>query len=80
VISRRVLTILVTAGVLLPIAFIVVGGVARLLAAMGDASGGTMLDRIALGAVLIWAVDLAWLILSLGINAVAAKPDEPKEE
>jgi hypothetical protein len=79
VISRRVLTILVAIGVLLPIIFLVIWGVGRLLAAMGDASGGTVLDRIALGAVLIWAVDLAWLILSLGINAVAATPDEPKE-
>lgn len=78
-ISRRVLTILVTIGVLLPVIFAVVAGVSKLLAAMGDASGGTVLDRIALAAVLIWAVDLAWLLLSLGINAVTANQDEPTE-
>jgi hypothetical protein len=73
------LTILVAIGVLLPVVFVVVGGVARLLCAMRDASAGLVLDRVALAAAVLWAIDLACLILSLGINAVASKSDEPME-
>lgn len=68
--SRRLLSVLVTLGCLLPIVLAVVLGVARLLAAMQDASGAAVLDRIALAAGILWAVDLVALVLVLGINAL----------
>jgi len=70
VISRRVLTILVTTGCVLPIALVVVLGVARLLTAMQDATAAVVLDRIALATGIVWAIDLLCLLLALGINAL----------
>jgi hypothetical protein len=70
VISRRVLTILVTTGCVLPLALVVLIGVARLLTAMQDASAATVLDRVALAAGIVWAIDLLCLLLALGINAL----------
>ncbi len=69
-ISRRVLTILVTTGCVLPIALVVVLGVARLLTAMQDATAAVVLDRIALATGIVWAIDLLCLLLALGINAL----------
>ena len=73
-ISRRVLTVLVTTGCVLPLALVVLLGVARLLGAMQDASGALVLDRIALGVAIVWGVDLLCLLLALGINALGPPP------
>ncbi len=69
-ISRRVLTILVTTGCVLPLALVVVLAVARLLTAMQDAAAAAVLDRIALAAGIVWAIDLLCLLLALGINSL----------
>ncbi len=70
VISRTVLTILVTVGCVLPLAIVVTVGVGRLLAAMEDAAAARVLDRVALAIGLLWAVDLLCLLLALGIHAL----------
>ena len=69
-ISRPVLTILVTAGCVLPLAIVVTVGMGRLLAAMDDAAAALVLDRVALGIGLLWGVDLLCLVLALGIRAL----------
>lgn len=69
-ISRRVLTILVTAGCVLPLALVVLLGVARLLLAMEDAAAAAVLDRVALAAGIVWAIDLLCLLLALGIQQI----------
>ena len=69
-ITRRALNLLVTIGCLLPIALVIVLGVARLLATMQDASGATVLERIALGLGIVWGIDLVVLLLALGIKAL----------
>lgn len=69
-IPRRVLTVLLTIGCVLPLALVIVLGVARLLAAMQDTAGAAVLDRISLGAGIVWAIDLVCLLLTLGINAI----------
>ena len=69
-ISRRVLTILVAIGCVLPLALVVVLGVSRLLLAMQDTAAAAVLDRIALAVAIVWAVDLLCLLLALGINAL----------
>lgn len=74
-VSRRILTMLVAAGVVLPVAIAVVLGVARLLGAMQDTSAATVLERLALALGIVWSVDLVCLILAQGINALGP-PDE----
>jgi len=52
----------------------------HLLGKMGDALGQTVLDAVALGVGVAWAVDVLCLVLALGINALAdtnGPPDEP---
>lgn len=75
-ITRRVLNLLVTVGCLLPIALVIVLGVARLLSAMEDASGAVVLDRIALGLGILWALALVVLLLALGIRALEGTREE----
>jgi hypothetical protein len=75
VVSRRILTVLVTAGCILPIAVVVVLAVARVLAAMQDAAAATVLDRIALAGGVLWAVNLVCLLLAVGINALGPPSD-----
>jgi len=69
-ITRRALNLLVTIGCLLPVALVIVLGVARLLASMQDASGAAVLERIALGLGIVWGIDLVVLLLALGIRAL----------
>ena len=75
VISKRVLTILVTAALVLPVAIAMILGVGRLLGAMQDAVGATVLDRVALAIGILWAVDLVCLLVAQGVNALGP-PDE----
>ena len=75
VISKRVLTILVTAALVLPVAIAMILGVGRLLGAMQDAAGATVLDRVALAIGILWAVDLVCLLVAQGVNALGP-PDE----
>lgn len=78
-ITRRVLNLLVTVGCLLPIALVIVLGVARLLSAMQDANGAAVLDRIALGLGILWALDLVVLLLALGIRALENSAGEGED-
>lgn len=73
-ISRRIITTLLAAGCVLPIALVVVVGTGRLLGAMDDAAGALALDRIALALGIIWAISLVCLLLALAIN-VLGPPD-----
>jgi uncharacterized BrkB/YihY/UPF0761 family membrane protein len=72
--ARIVLSLLVVA-VLLPITLCVVLGVAALLAQMGDAAGGAVLNRIALAGGILWVVDLIFLVLATAIGSLRG-PDE----
>jgi purine-cytosine permease-like protein len=75
-ITRRALNLLVTIGCLLPIALVIVLGVARLLATMQDATGAAVLDRIALGLGVVWGIDLVVLLLALGIKSLETTADQ----
>lgn len=78
-ITRRALSLLVSVGCLLPIALVIVLGVARLLSAMQDANGAAVLDRIALGLGILWALDLVILVLALGIRALENSAGEGED-
>ena len=73
-ISRRLLTILVTLAAVLPLAIVVVVGASRLLEAMQDSAAAAVLDRISLAVGILWAIDLLCLLLAIGINAVGPPP------
>jgi hypothetical protein len=75
VISRRVLIVLLAAACVFPLAIAVLLGVGRLLGAMQDESAAAVLDRVALGIAILWAINLLCLILAQGINALGP-PDE----
>ncbi len=62
--------ILITAACVLPVAIVIVLGVARLLGAMQDDSAAVVLDRVALAIGILWAIDLVCLLVAQAINAV----------
>lgn len=74
-VSRRVLTVLLTGATVLPVAILVLLAAARLLGAMQDAAAAGVLDRIALAVGVVWAIDLVCLLLALAINALGSGPD-----
>ena len=67
---------LVVAAILLPITLAVVLGVAGLLAQMGDAGGGAILQRIALAGGILWVIDLICLVLASAISSLRGPDDE----
>jgi hypothetical protein len=74
-IPNRVLIGLIVTALLLPITICVVFGVAALLEAMGDAAGGAVLQRIALGFGILWGIELICLLVVLAIGTLRG-PDE----
>ena len=74
-VPRRAITVLVVGGLVLPIVVTVTLATARLLFAMQDTAGGAALDRVALGAGILWAIDLVSLVVALGIDALPPRSD-----
>jgi hypothetical protein len=72
VISRRILTWLVTAALVLPISLSIAVAAARLLAAMQDAAGAAVLDRVALALGIIWVLGLVSLVIALALALLTA--------
>ncbi len=77
-ISKSTLFRLLGGILLLPIAMLLLEGVAAVLGAMQDAGGAAVLQRIALGLGIVWAFLALCLLLALAANA-AAESDEPRE-
>ena len=61
----------------LPIALVLVLGVASLLGGMGDELGALVLRRIALGLGIVWALVGVCLVALLGIQSLATTDREP---
>ena len=74
-IPQPVLFLLIAVALVLPIGLCMLLALGRLLAVMGDSTGGLVLDRIALAGGILWALDLICLILAQGINALADSND-----
>jgi hypothetical protein len=79
VIPRRIVTALVIASLVLPIAICVLLATGRLLAAMSDAAGAAVLDRLGLAAGILWVVGLIGLLIVLAIQSLGP-PGEDVEE
>ncbi len=67
---RRVLTVLLVIGLMLPIAEMVLLGLGRLLGAMGDDGGAEVLDRLSLAGGVLWAIDLICLLLVVALGSL----------
>lgn len=78
-IPKKTLALTVAGLVLLPIAVLLVLGTASLLAAMQDAAGAVVLQRLGLALGLVWLFGLIALILMLGVNALAADHDDSSD-
>ena len=76
-ISRRILTALLLAACVLPVATLVVVAVGRLLGAMADEAGAAALDRIALALGILWVIDLVCLVLAQAINTLGPPDSGP---
>jgi hypothetical protein len=81
-IPQRLLIALIAASLVLPIVICVVFGVAGLLSAMGDTTGGAVLHRIALGFGVLWVIELICLVVVQAISALSAseQSEEPEPE
>ncbi len=69
-ISRPILLVLLAIGCVLPVAITIVWAVGRLLLAMHDEAGATVLDRLALALGVLWSIDLVCLLLAQSINSL----------
>lgn len=81
-IPKRIVALAVAGLLLLPIAMVLVLATAQLLAAMQDAAGAAVLQRIGLALGLIWLLGLIGLVLTLAINALDSADDRsrPRDE
>lgn len=78
-IPRRFLTPLVAIALVLTVALAVILVLGRALGKMGDATGQSVLDAVALGVAVFWIVDVVCLILALGVNSLFDPTDPPDE-
>jgi hypothetical protein len=78
VIPRPLLVVFVYALPILVVTFGVILGASALAAAMGDAPGGRTLGWIAVGALILLAIDALLLLGALGMQAL--HPDQTDEE
>lgn len=69
-VPASVVLLLLVGALMLPVAISILFGLGRLLTAMGDAAGGTVLGWIALGAGVLWILDLVCLVLVQAINSL----------
>jgi hypothetical protein len=68
---RRILTILLAITCLAPIALLMLLGLERLLGALGDEAGASVLGRVSLAGAVCWALSLVGLVLVLALQALA---------
>lgn len=78
-IPRNVLNVLVMSAIFLPPAALVVWGLARLLNAMGDEAGARAVDYVAIAVGGLWATDLVFIVLSLGMRSLSDDGDRAEE-
>ena len=77
---RRLLIPLVIASLGLPIVLVLLLAVGRLLAALGDTSGATVIDRIALAGGILWAADLVILVILQSIAGLLPLSDDTSRQ
>ncbi len=76
-ISRRVLVVLVSAALALPIVSLILSAVGQLLAAMQDPAGALVLRRLSLAAGVIWLLVLIALVIVEALDRLGPPPGPP---
>lgn len=66
---HSILTTLLVGALGLPVALVVVYGASRLLAALGDVTGGEVLQRIAQAGGILWVINLVLLVIVQALSA-----------
>ena len=74
-VSSKLVLVLITGGVALPIVISVLAALAALLSGMGDAVGGLVLRYAAVAVGIVWAVVLIGLVLVQGLNSLDDRSD-----
>ena len=69
-ISRPWMVGLLAGAVVMPLVLVLVLGLGRLLAAMGDAAGAMVLDRLSLAGGLLWSLNLVLLLVALAVQSL----------
>ena len=72
-VPASVVLLLLVGALMLPVATSILFGLGKLLTAMGDSSGGTVLGWIALAAGVVWSLDLICLVLVQAINSLGSE-------
>jgi len=75
---RRLLVWAVTASLLLPIALVLVLGLASLLSALGDAAAATACGRLALALGVAWLTAVVATALASGLVALGNEPHDDR--
>jgi hypothetical protein len=71
---QRPIFFLLLLALALPIVVVVLTGIGRLLDAMADPVGAEAVGRIALGATIVWIVDLVLLVVAQALGALLDRP------
>ena len=79
-VSRRVIFWLLGIAVVLLVAFLVVGALSLLLAAVGDVEGTRIVGYVAVTLIVLLAVDLICLTLALGMDSASRSDDPPSAQ
>jgi uncharacterized membrane protein YhaH (DUF805 family) len=66
---------LVTFAFVLPVAIVILEGVARLLGAMQDDEAAAVIGRVALAVGIAWVINLVCLVLAQGVNTLGPPSD-----
>lgn len=69
-IPSRILAVLVASAAVLTVAVAVLLVLGHIFGKMGDVSGEGVLNSIAVGVSVLWAIDLICLLFALGINSL----------
>jgi preprotein translocase subunit SecG len=77
--STRVTLYLLAAGLLLPIAMVVLGSLAALLGGLGDRGGAHFLQRATLGLLALWLIDLVMLLLAAASRTLPRRLSDDAE-
>ena len=72
---RRAIFYLVLLALALPIIFIVLLGISRLLDAMADPVGALAIGRIALAVAIVWVIDLVLLVVAQALSSLVDRPE-----
>lgn len=78
-VSARITFCLLAAGLILPLAIVVLGSLAALLGGMGDRAGALFFQRASLGLLALWLIDLVLLLLAAASRTLAASETENQE-